>query len=141
MAPPSARVETGEQPSDFAMSRPEFAPERREIWYTDGVDGFYVLRLAPAAWPAAADPQLTVTVADRHGRAGTRVGVTVGIDHEGEGAFPLSGALLTVAGHRVRTNARGSASTLLRTTRRRRYRLVVTDPGYATFRATVTTGR
>ena len=41
----------GRRGSNFAMSKPAFAPERREIWYTDGSSGFYVLRLPPALWP------------------------------------------------------------------------------------------
>jgi hypothetical protein len=43
--------ENGEDGSNFAMSKPAFAPERREIWYTDGSSGFYVLRLPSALWP------------------------------------------------------------------------------------------
>ncbi|MDP3858366.1 MAG: hypothetical protein Q8Q73_11475 [Stagnimonas sp.] len=39
------------QPGNWAMSSPAFAPERREIWYTDANSGFYVLRLSPDAWP------------------------------------------------------------------------------------------
>jgi hypothetical protein len=39
--------------SDFAMSKPAIVPERREIWYSDGATGFYVLRVADSAWPAA----------------------------------------------------------------------------------------
>jgi hypothetical protein len=140
VSPPSARVETGEQPSDFAMSRPEFAPERREIWYTDGVDGFYVLRLAPSAWPAAATPRPAVTVIDKRGAARTRVSITVHFDHEGEGAFPLPGATLSVAGHQVRTGAQGAAQTVLHTAKLRTYRLLVTVPGYASYRTTVRTG-
>jgi hypothetical protein len=38
--------------SQFAMSAPAFAPERREIWYTDGNSGFYAVRLTNGAWPA-----------------------------------------------------------------------------------------
>ncbi len=37
--------------SNFAMSAPAFVPERKEIWYTDGLSGFYVLRLNDAGWP------------------------------------------------------------------------------------------
>jgi hypothetical protein len=34
-----------------SVSAPAFVPERREIWYTDGVAGFRVVRLSAAAWP------------------------------------------------------------------------------------------
>jgi len=37
--------------SNFAMSKPTFAPERREIWYSDGSTGFYVLRVPKSVWP------------------------------------------------------------------------------------------
>jgi hypothetical protein len=43
-------------PSNFAMSAPAFAPERKEIWYSDGFSGFYVVRVTNDAWPAATSP-------------------------------------------------------------------------------------
>jgi LVIVD repeat len=51
VAPPSPRSENGYMASDFAMSKPAFLPERREIWYSDGTSGFYVLRVAKDVWP------------------------------------------------------------------------------------------
>jgi hypothetical protein len=53
VAPTKARNENGENPSDFAMSKPAFAPSRREIWFSDGPTGFYALRVAKDVWPAA----------------------------------------------------------------------------------------
>ncbi|MDX6659553.1 MAG: hypothetical protein QOJ55_375 [Solirubrobacteraceae bacterium] len=53
VAPPQARSENGNTPSDFAMSKPAFAPERREVWFSDGTSGFYVLRVAKSVWPDA----------------------------------------------------------------------------------------
>jgi hypothetical protein len=35
----------------YAMSAPAFAPERNEIWYSDGNSGFYNVRLTNGAWP------------------------------------------------------------------------------------------
>jgi hypothetical protein len=32
-------------PSNWAMSSPSFVPERQEIWYSDGLSGFYAVRL------------------------------------------------------------------------------------------------
>ena len=32
-------------PSNWAMSSPSFVPERGEIWYSDGMSGFYAVRL------------------------------------------------------------------------------------------------
>jgi hypothetical protein len=37
--------------SNYAMSGPDFAPERGEIWYSDGNSGFYALRIAKGVWP------------------------------------------------------------------------------------------
>jgi hypothetical protein len=54
VAPPVKRVENGGTNSDFAMSQPVIVPERREIWYTDGETGFYVLRVDKSVWPTAA---------------------------------------------------------------------------------------
>lgn len=35
----------------YAMSAPAFAPERNEIWYSDGNSGFHSVRLTNDAWP------------------------------------------------------------------------------------------
>jgi hypothetical protein len=51
VAPPHRAPENLEDGSNFAMSKPAFAPARREIWYTDGSSGFYVLRLRASLWP------------------------------------------------------------------------------------------
>ena len=51
--PPRPRAENGVTASDFAMSQPAFVPERREIWFTDGTTGFYVLRVSRDVWPGA----------------------------------------------------------------------------------------
>ena len=56
IAPPHYAPENGEDGSNFAMSKPAFAPERREIWYSDGTSGFYVLRLPASLWPDAVAP-------------------------------------------------------------------------------------
>jgi hypothetical protein len=54
VAPTQAKVENGGQSSDFAMSQPAFAPERHEVWFTDGTSGFYALKVADDVWPGAA---------------------------------------------------------------------------------------
>ena len=56
VAPPVQRIENGGTDSNFAMSEPTIVAERREVWYTDGESGFYVLRVDKRAWPAAAKP-------------------------------------------------------------------------------------
>jgi hypothetical protein len=40
--------------SNYAMSQPDFVPERNEIWYSDGNSGFYAIRLTNGVWPKAA---------------------------------------------------------------------------------------
>lgn len=51
VAPPHKEIENGGDGSNFAMSRPAFDPARRQIWYTDGTSGFYVLHLDSGFWP------------------------------------------------------------------------------------------
>ena len=48
--------ETGQQNvSAMAFSRPTVVPERGEVWYSDGVSGFYVVRVTNGVWPFAAE--------------------------------------------------------------------------------------
>ncbi len=49
--PTQARVENGLMPSAYAMSKPAFAPGRREVWFTDGTTGFYNVRVDKRVWP------------------------------------------------------------------------------------------
>src|SRR4051794_11220555 len=55
VAPPSSVSDTGaptiDERANWAMSEPAFAPERGEIWYSDGTSGFYVLKVDPGVWP------------------------------------------------------------------------------------------
>jgi hypothetical protein len=53
VAPPQPRSENGYNDSNFAMSQPAFVPERREIWFSDGTSGFYVVRVDARVWPGA----------------------------------------------------------------------------------------
>ena len=55
---PPSRNQTENQfdGSTFAMSKPAVVPSRREVWFTDGVSGFYNLRVSDRAWPAAGRP-------------------------------------------------------------------------------------
>ena len=54
VAPTQPRAENEFMASDFAMSQPAIVPSRREVWYTDGDTGFYVLRVAASVWPGSA---------------------------------------------------------------------------------------
>lgn len=38
-------------PSNWAMSYPSFVPQRGEIWYSDGLSGFYAVRTTNGVWP------------------------------------------------------------------------------------------
>jgi hypothetical protein len=57
VAPPSTISATGgptiDERANWAMSQPAFAPERGEIWYSDGTSGFYALKMDPRVWPFA----------------------------------------------------------------------------------------
>jgi hypothetical protein len=141
VAPPTARLENLLMPSDFAMSRPEFAPERREIWYTDGTSGFYVLRIDKSAWPAAATPSFTLTdTVHQLSRHTTRVAVDVTFDHEGEGPLPVPGVVVTLAGTHAVTDATGTATMTVRAARTQKRWLSAVKDGYNPVRAAVTVG-
>jgi hypothetical protein len=49
----TAPVQTRAWPegSNWAYSQPAFAPERKEIWYSESYTGFYAVRLTNDAWP------------------------------------------------------------------------------------------
>ena len=49
--PLQPRVTPYLEASHYAMASPAFAPERKEIWYSDIYSGFYVVRLTNNAWP------------------------------------------------------------------------------------------
>jgi hypothetical protein len=53
---PLSHSSTGGPPSNYAMSGPAFAPERGEIWYSDGNTGFYAVRAAKGVWPFGSRP-------------------------------------------------------------------------------------
>ena len=49
-APVNPRVTPVFEASNWAMSQPAIIPERKEIWYTDGYGGFYVVRVTNGVW-------------------------------------------------------------------------------------------
>ena len=55
VAPPDTVSNTGgpviDERANWAMSQPDFVPERGEIWYSDGTSGFWVLKVSPDVWP------------------------------------------------------------------------------------------
>ena len=67
--------------SHFAMSAPTFVPSRNEVWYSDGMYGFYALRLTNGVWSPAvaaaatpAAPEPAVEAAEPSGPALARTG-------------------------------------------------------------------
>jgi len=56
VAPPSSVSASGspliDERSNWAMSQPAFAPQRREVWYSDGTSGFHALKLDADVWPS-----------------------------------------------------------------------------------------
>jgi hypothetical protein len=42
---------TGGLGSSYAMSAPTFDPQHRQIWYSDGNDGFYAVNVTNGVWP------------------------------------------------------------------------------------------
>ena len=49
-SPVSPRLTPYFEASNWAMSSPAFVPERKEIWYSDGYSGFYVVRVTNGMW-------------------------------------------------------------------------------------------
>jgi hypothetical protein len=56
VAPPAPSPVVAER-SNFAMSKPEFDIARKQVWYTDGNSGLYVVRLTNGAWPSGRPPR------------------------------------------------------------------------------------
>ncbi len=109
--PPAPRSENGFMASAYAMSKPAFAPERREIWFSDGTSGFYVLRVDKSVWPgasgassgAAGTPRSPAAAKCKSGRSRFLVKVRAP-----RGARVRS-VRATLAGKRVRIVRRGRA--------------------------------
>ncbi len=49
-APVNPRITPVFEASNWAMSSPSFVPERKEIWYSDGYSGLYVIRVTNGVW-------------------------------------------------------------------------------------------
>jgi hypothetical protein len=126
------------------MSRPAFDPQRHEIWYTDGVSGFYVVRIDPSVWPSGAGLQtlqLSSVGKPRRIRAGHRTTVNLLVRVPRDEAWvpfkqdevfsPVSGATISINGRRVQTNVNGADTLALRLPAAGKYRVTVSKPGYA----------
>ena len=121
VAPPDTVSAAGgptiDERANWAMSQPDFAPERGEIWYSDGTSGFYALKVDSDVWPFRQDERrgttgtrrrqaLRLTVSPRHVRVGRRVRLRFLVR---SGGRRVRGARVRIAGRTVRTDRRGRA--------------------------------
>jgi hypothetical protein len=137
VAPPSTVSETGstfiDERANWAMAQPAFAPERGEIWYSDGTSGFYVLKVDEDVWPfrqagaGGRRPALRLRVSPRRVRVGRSVRLRFRVRSRGR---PVRRATVRIAGERTRTNGRGRASLVVRFGRAGSYRARATRSGY-----------
>jgi hypothetical protein len=143
VAPPSSVSATGgpliDERANFAMSQPAFAPERGEIWYSDGTSGFYALKVDEAVWPFRAGetgrrPRLRLKVRPRAVPVRRRVRLRFSVRSAGD---PVRRARVRIAGRSVRTNRRGRARLTVRFRRAGVYSARATRTGYRPDRARV----
>jgi hypothetical protein len=98
-------IARGSTLSHWAMSAPAFVPERGEVWYSDGLYGFYAVRLDPSVWPAqvpttpttAAPPSATATTATSPAVGAVGGGGRLATTGGSGPAVPLAALLLAVA--------------------------------------------
>jgi hypothetical protein len=128
VAPTGPAVENGGDSSNYAMSQPAIIPQRREIWYSDGTSGFYVLRVAEDVWPASAAAAAPPGPCTSRRNFAVRVRLPRGAK--------VAHVLVRLAGKRIKAHRHGRYLRLradLRGQTRKRVRLVV--------RATLRSGR
>ena len=105
--------------SNWAMSSPAFVPSRKEIWYSDGFQGFFAVRLTNGVWgsagggdAAAAAPaqscfRATTTLAARPGKNFGTKGADVVVGGKGAERFRMKGGADKVCARRGRDVLRG----------------------------------
>jgi hypothetical protein len=116
----------GSDGSNFAMSQPAFVAKRREILWTDGNSGFYVLRVDPSVWSAK------TSTAGRTCSGRRRFDAHVKVPRHAR----VRSATTTLAGHKVRVRVHGRVVTVHVDLRRLRRSAVVLR-----FRVRLTNGR
>jgi hypothetical protein len=116
----------GSDGSNFAMSQPAFVAKRREILWTDGNSGFYVLRIDPSVWTAK-------TSTGGHTCSGRRL---FNAHVKARRGTRVRSATTTLAGRKVRVRVRGRVVTVRVDLRRLRRSAVVLR-----FRVRLTNGR
>jgi hypothetical protein len=80
--------------SNWAMSAPTFAPERNEIWYSDGYAGFFAVRVTNGAWPGGA------------ASGGAGAGASGGASSAGRRCRGLEPTIVVTAGRAAGTSGR-----------------------------------
>lgn len=78
--------------SNWAMSSPSFAPERGEIWYSDGYSGFYAVRVTNGVWPFTRAPRLCGGGRFDVVRGSTKRDELVGVDRRADALAGRGGA-------------------------------------------------
>ena len=145
VAPPSTISATGSQfideRSNWAMSQPAFAPDRGEIWYSDGTSGFYALKVDEDVWPfrgaggsGGARPALRLAVSPRRVRVGRRVRLRFSVR---SGGAPVRSATVRIGGRTARTDRRGRAALVVRFGTARLHTARATRTGYRSATARV----
>jgi hypothetical protein len=114
-------------PSNWAMASPSFVPERNEIWYSDGLSGFYAVRLTNLAMEVANQGSAPRRCLARRSPIGPRnIGrVRLGLTRARLRALPLR--RLRTTRHSYRYCVKGSTGTVTAVfSRRGRVALVTT---------------
>jgi hypothetical protein len=71
---PAKASQVSPERANYAMSGPDFVPERGEVWYTDGGHGFFALRVAAGVWPFGSGRRASRCLPRRLAVSGLRVG-------------------------------------------------------------------
>ncbi len=108
-APIKPRQTPGFEASNWAMSSPSFVPERGEIWYSDGFQGFFAVELTNDVWPfkRCRGEEATITVTKRK-TLGTS-GDDVIIGSHGPDRIRTRGGNDLVCGHKGNDRIAGGA--------------------------------
>jgi hypothetical protein len=77
--------------SHWAMSAPAFVPERGEVWYSDGLYGFYAVRLDPSVYAVAPAPSPSPVTATTTPGAGPTTVAATPVGGTGAARLPATG--------------------------------------------------
>jgi hypothetical protein len=103
VVPTHGSTQNGYDGSNYDMSKPAFAPERREIWFSDGGTGFYVVRVDKDVWPTGSTSSAPSAPAVKKCRSRGRFKVRVKVPHGAK----VRSIRATFGGKRVKIVKRG----------------------------------